>query len=138
MKSKRIRILLIVLAVLLIGFIAFRIIISRIEANLSKLTDMPIRSVDLNAVEDGTYTGTYSAFPVSAEVQVAVKDHVITGIELVKHTHGQGSEAEAIPKMVVAAQSLQVDAVAGATYSSKVILKAIEDALIPEGTDSGK
>lgn len=32
--------------------------------------------------------------------------------------------------MVVEAQSLQVDAVSGATYSSKVILKAIEDALV--------
>ncbi|GAI95081.1 unnamed protein product, partial [marine sediment metagenome] len=30
---------------------------------------------------------------------------------------------------VVEAQTLQVDAVSGATYSSKVILKAIENAL---------
>ena len=138
MKSKRIRILLLVLAVLLIGFIAFRIIFSRIEGNLAALKNMAVASVDLGRINDGSYTGNYSVFPVSATVRVTVRDHVLTGIELVKHTHGQGSEAEAIPKMVVAAQSLQVDAVAGATYSSKVILKAIEDALIPEGTDSGK
>ena len=138
MKSKRIRILLLVLAVLLIGFIAFRIIFSRIEGNLAALKNMAVASVDLGRINDGSYTGNYSVFPVSATVRVTVRDHVLTGIELVKHTHGQGSEAEAIPEMVVAAQSLQVDAVAGATYSSKVILKAIEDALIPEGTDSGK
>jgi uncharacterized protein with FMN-binding domain len=46
-----------------------------------------------------------------------------------EHRNGQGEAAEVIPQMVVDAQSLQVDAISGATFSSKVILLAIEDAL---------
>ncbi len=49
-------------------------------------------------------------------------------IELLKHTHGQGGAAEAIPGKVIEAQTLQVDTISSATYSSKVILKAIEQA----------
>ncbi len=60
---------------------------------------------------------------------MTVKNHQITEIELVKHKSGRGAPAEIIPSKVVEAQTLQVDAVSGATYSSKVILKAIENAL---------
>ncbi|MBA7580983.1 hypothetical protein ES708_22882 [subsurface metagenome] len=54
---------------------------------------------------------------------------IIAGIELVKHRSGQGAPAEMIASKVVEAQTLEVDVVSGATYSSKVILKAIENAL---------
>jgi uncharacterized protein with FMN-binding domain len=40
-----------------------------------------------------------------------------------------GRPAEAITERVVAAQTTQVDAVSGATGSSRVILKAIENAV---------
>ena len=57
------------------------------------------------------------------------RKHMIKEIELKKHDNGQGFPAEIIPGKVVEAQSLEVDIVSGATYSSKVILKAIENAL---------
>lgn len=104
-------------------------VVRNIESNLAHLVDLPIANVDLSQIEDGTYTGKYESFPLAAEVEVRVADHVITGIELVRHSHGQGEAAEAIPARVVEAQSLEVDVVTGATYSSKVILKAIENAL---------
>ncbi|NCC85175.1 MAG: FMN-binding protein [Clostridia bacterium] len=46
-----------------------------------------------------------------------------------KHVNGMGQAAEALPSQVVEAQTLQVDLVSGASFSSKVILLAIEDAL---------
>ncbi|MDF2531593.1 MAG: hypothetical protein K0R80_1915 [Clostridia bacterium] len=101
-----------------------------IGANLEKVSGSNIENVDLSKLKDGTYTGSYSAFPVSAEVQVVINNHSITEIELFKHINGQGSAAEIIPGQVVKAQSLEIDIVSGATYSSKVILKAIEDALV--------
>lgn len=64
-----------------------------------------------------------------AEVKVTVNDHRITDIKLIKHRNGQGSWAEAMLTKVVDEQSLDVDAVAGATLSSKVILRAIAQAL---------
>ena len=60
---------------------------------------------------------------------VTVNSHRITEIDIIRHDGGRGKDAESITKSVVEYQSLQVDSVAGATYSSRVILRAIEDAL---------
>jgi uncharacterized protein with FMN-binding domain len=129
MKKKYIVLLIVGAAVLILaaaGVIWFK----DIQSNLDALEETAISEVDLSTIPDGVYAGSYSEFPVSAEVRVTVSGHAIKDITLVRHDTGQGQAAEAIPQMVVEAQSLQVDAVSGATYSSKVILKAIEDALI--------
>ena len=132
MKKKH-KIILGVLVVAIIGayfgIIGFKSYIETIESNLDHLTDLNISSVDISKVADGTYVGSCEVFPITAEVKVTVKNHEIAGIELVEHKSGRGAPAEIIPSKVVEAQTLQVDAVSGATYSSKVILKAIENAL---------
>ncbi|MGJ4850770.1 FMN-binding protein [Bacillota bacterium Meth-B3] len=133
MKKKRKIVLSIILLVVAGGFFTVKGILAHVEANLAALKSVAIAQTDLAALKGGTYFGSYSVFPVSAEVNVTVKDHMITGIELVKHTHGQGAPAEVIPGKVVEAQSLRVDSVSGATYSSMVILKAIENALLAAG-----
>ncbi|MEA4896917.1 MAG: FMN-binding protein [Christensenellaceae bacterium] len=133
MKKKRKIVLWVILLVVAGGFFTVKGILAHVEANLAALKSVAIAQTDLAALKDGTYFGSYSVFPVSAEVNVTVKDHMITGIELVKHTHGQGAPAEVIPGKVVEAQSLRVDSVSGATYSSMVILKAIENALLAAG-----
>ena len=129
MKKKRV-IILVIIAVVIIGvYFGITGIMSRIETSLKQLSDMPITNVDLSKVLDGTYTGSYEVFLVAADVKVIVKNHKILDIELVKHNNGQGAAAESIPDKVVKAQTLEVDIVSSATYSSKVILKAIENAL---------
>lgn len=100
-----------------------------LERNLAKILDETILEIDLSLSADGTYGGTFNVFPIAASVEVSIKDGQITSIKLLKHSHGQGSAAEDIPNRVIEAQSLAIDTIAGATYSSKVILKAIEDAL---------
>jgi uncharacterized protein with FMN-binding domain len=130
MKRKHIIILLIVLVAAAGIFIGVWSMLKSTEANLEALKDAEITDIDLAAIADGVYTGSYSSFPVSAEVSVTVKDHVITGIELLKHDNGQGAPAEVIPGKVVESQTLRIDSVSGATYSSRVILKAIENALL--------
>ncbi len=99
------------------------------RAHEQGLAQIEILGVDLAQVPDGTYAGSHSVFPVSVQVKVTVLDHKITDIELVKHQNGQGSAAEVLAEQVVTAQSLQVDVITGATASSKVILKAIDNAL---------
>lgn len=108
------------------GTIAYAVVNNNQEAVYA----IELQDLDLSNVPDGTYAGKYSAFPVSAEVAVTVTDHRISAIDLVKHRNGQGSAAEIIPQMVVDAQTLTVDTVSGATFSSKVILLAIRDALL--------
>ena len=129
-KKKKKIIVLSVLAILVIGiFIGILVIKSYIDDYDKVISELTISNVDLSTVPDGTYLGSYKAFPVAVEVKVTVSDHKITGIDLVKHDNGQGAAAKVIPDKVVEAQTLDVDVIAGATASSKVILKAIENAL---------
>ena len=58
-----------------------------------------------------------------------LEDGRIAAVQLVRHDHGLGSGAESLPRAVVESQSLELDAVSGATVSSKCILKAVETAL---------
>jgi len=116
--------LLVVAAAAGVGLIRAKV--TNIEKQLDEIV---ISDVDLTQVANGTYKGSCSVFPVSVEVSVTVKDHAIIAIELDKHEHGQGAAAEVIADRVVEAQSLLVDTISSATYSSKVILKAIENAL---------
>ncbi len=88
-----------------------------------------IGEVNLVTIPDGTYTGSSETMWVGATVEVTVRDHRITVIKL-DHRHGQGEAAEVITDHVIEAQSLQVDIISGVTTSSKVILKAIENALL--------
>jgi uncharacterized protein with FMN-binding domain len=126
-KKKRIKI---IFAVVVVVLLAIWGTMAYIQTNLKQLSDLTIAKVDLSKKDDGIYGGSYKSFPVAAEVLVTISNHRIAEIDLVKHSNGQGSGAEIIPGKVVEAQSLEVDIVSGATYSSKVILKAIEAALM--------
>lgn len=98
-----------------------------------KFTDdikaLVISPIDLSRIKDGSYEGAQDNKLVTAKVSVSVQGGKIADIKLLEHSHGPGHGADAILDRVIAAQSLQVDAVSGSTYSSKVVLKAIETAL---------
>jgi uncharacterized protein with FMN-binding domain len=87
---------------------------------------------ELRNKTDGTYRGAYdlSGTPVKVTLDVRLQNAHITGIEIVKHSCSPiGKKAEKITDRIIEEQSLQIDAVSGATGSSKAILKAVEDAL---------
>ncbi|MDD3123992.1 MAG: FMN-binding protein [Candidatus Izemoplasmatales bacterium] len=119
----------IIFAILIVLIIAGSIAFNKINSNLENLVLIQIDDVDLGTVEDGLYMGSYSVFPVSVDVEVEVSNHVITSILITKHDNGQGTPAEVIIDDVILAQSIDVDSISGATYSSKVKLLAIKDAL---------
>ena len=96
------------------------------EENIGSLA---VGDPDFATVKDGTYTGTVRVLPVTAKVRVSVNRGAVRDIVLVRHFHGPDHGAEEILGRVVEAQSLRVDAVSGSTYSSKVVLAAIETAL---------
>lgn len=133
MRDKR-KIINIVIAILLIvctvGGYKLLDYYSTLKEYRTMIADITIRELDLSKIPDGTYTGNHEAIWVAADVKVTVKDHKIVDIELVRHMNGRGEPAEVIPQKVVDAQSLQVDTISGVTSSSKVILKAIEKALL--------
>lgn len=90
---------------------------------------LEVETPDLARLEDGVYQGEWSIPPVTAGVEVTMEDGRIAAVQLVRHDHGLGSGAESLPRAVVESQSLELDAVSGATVSSKCILKAVETAL---------
>lgn len=80
-------------------------------------------------LSDGTYLGSCDNGLVQVQVEVTLKNHSIVDICIVRHQNGMGRAAEAIVDHVMERQSVEVDAVTGATMSSQTILKAIENAL---------
>ena len=127
--KKGFRMLIILVVILGLMSLIGYIVIQNMNKNLDGLVEIEIEDLDLSSINDGTYEGSYKAFPIEVIVNVTVSNHVITDIELVKHVSGQGAPGEAVIDLVITEQSLDVDLIAGATYSSKVILLAIEDAL---------
>lgn len=118
--------LLVITSVLVVGIAVF---VAITQSQLDHLKELPLEELNLDSVEDGTYEGAYTVLPVIVEVEVTVKDHTITDITILKHVNGQGKPAEAIIEDVIEAQSVKVDMISGSTYSSQVILRAIEKAL---------
>ena len=91
--------------------------------------------------EAGTYTGVGAGKngEGSIEVSVTLDDAgVITDVEVTKNGDDAGISdpaVEGVPAAIVAANSLAVDAVAGATLTSNGILEAVEAALTAAGVD---
>lgn len=85
--------------------------------------------IDMNQVKDGIYKGSSDGGMIYAEVEVEVKNHTITDIKLIKHENGKGKPAEAILDEMIARNTDNVDAVSGATGSSKTIRNAVNNAL---------
>ncbi len=105
------------------------IIVIAVAVNLPKSLSVSNESFDIGALADAVYEGEYENGLVLARVEVEVRNHTITGIRILEHRNGMGQPAEVITDEVVRYQSVEVDAVSGATMSSQTILKAIENAL---------
>jgi uncharacterized protein with FMN-binding domain len=90
---------------------------------------LDIENVDFSVVADGTYTGVFQNKILLAVVQVEVADHKIVSIEILEHKDAYLPQARQIAGDVLNKQSLEVDAISGATLTSDTVLKAIEDAL---------
>jgi uncharacterized protein with FMN-binding domain len=92
---------------------------------------LPVDTPLPRTIADGVYEASYGNWPNSATVRVSVKDGRITDIVVVRHVASWiGKKAETvIPARIVSAQSTRVDAVSGATNSSRVIMNAVQSAL---------
>jgi uncharacterized protein with FMN-binding domain len=97
--------------------------------HLADIKALQIADVAFSDVKNGTYESLQDNGMVTAKVSATMVGGVMTELKLLQHNHGPGHGADAIIAKVLDKQSLAVDAVAGATYSSKVVLKAIETAL---------
>lgn len=82
--------------------------------------------------KDGTYYGSGTGFGGKLMVEVVIQDGKIVSVTLVENEgddHPYIDNASALLQSIVAAQSTNVDAVSGATYSSAGLIEAVRNAL---------
>lgn len=90
--------------------------------------NIPINQINPDRIVDGYYTGTDS-FGFEYEVGVQVENHTITKIDILKNRYSfYARQAEGIKYKIIREQKVNIDAVTGATTTSKVLQKAIETA----------
>lgn len=88
---------------------------------------------DLSKCADGTYYGSARGYAGNIKVKVVIKDHKMISIDVVEVEADDAPYVAKAKKGVISAmlrtQSISVDAVSGATYSSNGIIKAVENAI---------
>jgi uncharacterized protein with FMN-binding domain len=116
---------------ILIAFFIIALIVSGAWFVTDYFKPVPVVNVNLNAVGDGTFIGTCEHGFFTYEVRITVLNHIISSIAVVKNRDDSFAiKAEAVIDRILQKQSLNVDAVSGATTASSVLLKSVENALI--------
>ncbi len=105
--------------------------------SLCMLATMFVAPAMAEGMKPGTYTATAKGMFEGLTVEVTVSETAIEKIEVTAHqeTAPGWPALEKIPAAIVEAQSIAVDAVAGATMSSNGVKAAVEAALIEAGAD---
>ena len=133
MKLSRKRILLFtVILLFLIGLTFMAVYLKSVADYKRAVKETTFSNLDISNVPDGVYIGEYDVDFVYAKVEVTVQNGVITNIDILEHKNGRGSRAEVVVDRIIEEQKIDVDAVSGATNSSIVIKKAVENALMGE------
>lgn len=102
----------------------------------AKKTNAAKGSFDL---ADGVYQGTGTGYAGDITVAVQIKDKQIISIDILSESDDETffNRAKAVIDWIMDKQSLDVDTVSGATFSSKGIISAVKNALTGE-KDSGE
>ena len=103
--------------------------LKRVADYKKAVKDTTLNGVDVSKISDGIYRGEYDVNFIYAKVEVTIQNGSIKDIVILEHKNVRGESAEIIADKIVEEQRTDVDAVSGATNSSVVIKKAVENAL---------
>ena len=83
-------------------------------------------------LEDGVYKGTGTGYAGNITVSVQIKDKQIVSIDILSSSDDEAffSRAKAVIDKIIEGQTLDVDTVSGATFSSRGIISAVKNALV--------
>lgn len=118
----------IVIAICLIFHVL--ICVQSLQTYQQAVKNISFQNIDVTRVADGQYVGEYDTVYVFAKVEVAVRSGKITKINLLEHRTEQGKPGEKVIDWILEEQNVDVDTVTSSTNSSKVIKKAVENALL--------
>ena len=127
--SKKKIISFIILLLLLIGLICGAVYLKNVADYKRAIGETTFDEIDIADVSDGIYIGEYDVNFIYAKVEVTVEDGEIVSINIMEHRHERGKAAETVIEKIIEEQKIDVDAISGATNSSTVIKKAVENAL---------
>jgi uncharacterized protein with FMN-binding domain len=114
----------------MLSFIGIGLLIGGMLLSGCAATPIIGKPVDHLKLKDGIYEGSYKGGPNKASVKVTIKHHSIVHIEIIENQAWKGKKAEMpIVERIIESQSTKVDAVSGATNSSRVIMNAVHKAI---------
>lgn len=128
--------LLMILFLFLVGFIWGTVYLKNVADYKRAVKETTFTEINMAAISDGVYIGEYDVNFIYAKVEVTVKSRKIVSINLLEHRHERGKTAETVINKIIDEQKIDVDAVSGATNSSIVIKKAVENALTRDRASS--
>ena len=127
--SKKRTVLFVIMFLLLVGFVLGILYLKSVADYRQAVRETIFEDINISDIPDGVYVGEYDVNFIYAEVEVTVQNGEITNINILEHRHERGKTAEVITDSIVDEQKIDVDAISGATNSSTVIKKAVENAL---------
>ena len=127
--SKKKTVLFVIMFLLLVGFVLGIRYLKSVADYRQAVRETTFEDINISDIPDGVYVGEYDVDFIYAKVEVTVQNGEIANINILEHRHERGKAAEAITNKIVDEQKIDVDAISGATNSSTVIKKAVENAL---------
>ncbi len=127
--SKKKTVLFVIMFFLLVGFVLGILYLKSVVDYKQAVRETTFEDINISDIPDGVYVGEYDVDFIYAKVEVTVQNGEITNINILEHRHERGKTAEVITDSIVDEQKIDVDAISGATNSSTVIKKAVENAL---------
>ncbi len=127
--SKKKTVLFVIMFLFLVGFVLRILYLKSVADYRQAVRETTFEDINISDIPDGVYVGEYDVDFIYAKVEVTVQNGEITNINILEHRHERGKTAEVITDSIVDEQKIDVDAISGATNSSTVIKKAVENAL---------
>ena len=127
--SKKKTVLFVIVFLLIVGFVLGILYLKSVADYKQAVRETTFEDINISDIPDGVYVGEYDVDFIYAKVEVTVQNGEITNINILEHRHERGKTAEVITDSIVDEQKIDVDAISGATNSSTVIKKAVENAL---------
>lgn len=112
-----------------VGLICLVIYLKNVRDYKQAVREINIDEIDISDISDGVYTGECNVNFIYAKVEVTIQNGEIANINILEHKNERGKGAESITDKIIKEQKIDVDAISGATNSSIVIKKAVENAL---------
>ena len=123
-------------------------VLAAVPERLTAVVEQPVEAASVEAEEealpklpyaDGVYVGSSRGYGGAVRVQVTMENGSIAEVEILDASHETKQflrRAKRLLTTVVDAQSWEVDAVSEATYTSRGILGAVQNALTGEVVNS--